>query len=97
MTIEQTVEIPADHRLVFEIPPHIPTGRVKAALTLSFETAEPQPKKGASWKSLFGMCKNSGDTLAAYVERRRTDDALEQAVERRREKGHIKFRTEPKE
>jgi hypothetical protein len=97
MTIEQTVEIPADHRLVFEIPPNIPAGRVKAALTLTFETAEPQPEKGASWRSLFGLCRDSGDTLAAYLERRRADGALEQAVERRREKEHDQFPAEPKE
>jgi hypothetical protein len=96
MTIEQTVEIPADHRLVFEIPPNIPAGRAKAALTLTFETAAPRPKK-ASWRSLFGMCKDSGDTLAAYMERRKADGALEQTVEQRREKEHEKFRTGPKE
>jgi hypothetical protein len=96
MTIEQTVEIPADHRLVFEIPPNIPAGRAKAALTLTFETTVSQPEKGASWRSLFGMCKDSGDTLAAYMERRRADGAWEQAVEQRREKEHKTFRTEPK-
>jgi hypothetical protein len=37
MTIEQTVEIPADHRLVLELPPEIPTGKANAALTLVFE------------------------------------------------------------
>jgi hypothetical protein len=96
MTIEQTVEIPADHRLVFEIPPDIPEGRAKAALSLTFETAAVLQKKDASWRSLFGMCKDSGDTLAAYMERRRSESDLEQAVEQRREKEHKKFRTEPK-
>jgi hypothetical protein len=96
MTIKQTVEIPADHRLVFEIPPHIPEGRAKAALTLTFETAVPLQKKDASWRSLFGMCKDSGDTLAAYMERHRADGDLERIVEQRREKEHKKIRTEPK-
>jgi hypothetical protein len=36
MIIEQTVEIPADHRLVLDLPPEIPAGRAKAALTLTF-------------------------------------------------------------
>jgi hypothetical protein len=31
MTIEQTVEIPANHRLTIEVPPEIPAGRAKAA------------------------------------------------------------------
>jgi hypothetical protein len=33
MTIEQTVEIPADHRLVIEVPPEIPAGRAVLAFT----------------------------------------------------------------
>ena len=28
MTIEQIIEIPADHRITFEIPPDIPTGSI---------------------------------------------------------------------
>jgi hypothetical protein len=43
------------------------------------------------------MCKDSGDTLAAYMERRKADGALEQTVEQRREKEHEKFRIGPKE
>jgi hypothetical protein len=33
MTIEQTVEIPADHRLVIEVPQEIPAGRAVIAFT----------------------------------------------------------------
>ncbi|MDR1429474.1 MAG: hypothetical protein LBI85_04220 [Spirochaetaceae bacterium] len=33
MTIEQTVEIPADRRLTIEVPPEIPAGRVILAFT----------------------------------------------------------------
>ncbi|MHC6202977.1 hypothetical protein ACYULU_07265 [Breznakiellaceae bacterium SP9] len=36
MTIEQTVEIPPSHRLTIDVPPEIPTGRVR--LTFSPET-----------------------------------------------------------
>ena len=35
MTITQTVEIPADRRIILEIPPQIPSGRV----TLTFSPA----------------------------------------------------------
>jgi hypothetical protein len=37
MTIEQTVEIPANHRLVIEVPPEIPPGRAILAFTLASE------------------------------------------------------------
>jgi hypothetical protein len=33
MTIEQTVEIPADHRLVIEVPREVPAGRAVLAFT----------------------------------------------------------------
>jgi hypothetical protein len=33
MTIEQTVEIPADHRLTIEVPREIPAGRAVLAFT----------------------------------------------------------------
>ena len=33
MTIEQTVEIPADHRLVLEVPREIPAGKAVLAFT----------------------------------------------------------------
>jgi hypothetical protein len=35
MTIEQTIEIPTDRRLVMELPRGIPVGRVKVALTIN--------------------------------------------------------------
>ncbi|MDR2246447.1 MAG: hypothetical protein LBE17_07245 [Treponema sp.] len=34
MTIEQTVEIPADHRLVIEVPPEIPAGKAKVTVSV---------------------------------------------------------------
>jgi hypothetical protein len=33
LTIRQTVEIPADHRLTLEVPPEIPAGRTILAFT----------------------------------------------------------------
>jgi len=42
MTIEQTVEIPANHRVFFDLPPELPTGRTKVALTFTPLTATAQ-------------------------------------------------------
>ncbi|GHU37247.1 hypothetical protein AGMMS50256_34940 [Betaproteobacteria bacterium] len=33
MTIEQTVEVPASHRLIIDVPREVPTGRVILAFT----------------------------------------------------------------
>ena len=38
MTIEQTVEIPADHRLVIDVPPEVPAGKA----TITFTPATPE-------------------------------------------------------
>jgi hypothetical protein len=35
MTIEQTVEIPASHRIFLDLPPDLPTGRAKLELTVT--------------------------------------------------------------
>jgi hypothetical protein len=73
MTIEQTVEIPADHRLVLDLPPEIPEGRAKAALTLTFEVPPHRDKA----KSFRGILKGRGISLDRFMEMRREDKALE--------------------
>jgi hypothetical protein len=73
MTIEQTVEIPADHRLTIEVPPEIPAGRAKAALTLTFEAPALRDKA----KSFRGILKGRGISLDRFLEMRREDKALE--------------------
>jgi hypothetical protein len=52
MTIQQTVTIPADRRVVFDLPDTVPIGRTNVALVFS----APEPigaKKGAP---AFGLC-----------------------------------------
>jgi hypothetical protein len=50
MTIEQTVEIPADRRLIIDVPPEVPVGPV----ILTFTPKEPEGRgfgclKGQIW------------------------------------------------
>jgi hypothetical protein len=58
MTIEQTIEIPADHRLVLNVPEYIPSGMADVEITIlprkktSYHTA-------MSLKNLSGRWKNS--------------------------------------
>jgi hypothetical protein len=58
MTIEQTVEIPADRRLVVNLPEHIPPGTADMEITIL-----PRKKTGyhtaKSLKNLSGRWKNS--------------------------------------
>ncbi|MDR0495531.1 MAG: hypothetical protein LBG95_07880 [Treponema sp.] len=40
MTIEQTIEVPASHRITLDIPPQIPAGKVILAFTPAAGTAD---------------------------------------------------------
>jgi hypothetical protein len=63
MTIEQTVEIPADGRLTFEIPPQKPASR--AHVIIQFPVKEDahaaQQKKDIGFGCLKGQIKMSDD------------------------------------
>jgi hypothetical protein len=49
MSITQTVEVPASHRVTIEVPPEIPAGPV----TITFTRAEAEQKR----KPVFGCAK----------------------------------------
>jgi hypothetical protein len=53
MTIEQTVEIPADHRLTIEVPPEIPAGKAVLAFTPAGE-ARPRRRLTERQKAVVG-------------------------------------------
>jgi hypothetical protein len=72
MTIEQTVTIPIDHHLHldFEIPPQIPAGRARAALTLKLEKKQAQAVADKWVNPLLGLAKAKGAklTLERFLE-----------------------------
>jgi hypothetical protein len=72
MTIEQTVTIPVDHKLHldFEIPPQIPAGKARAALTLIHEEEQAQHGVGNWVNPLLGLAKAKGAklTLERFLE-----------------------------
>jgi hypothetical protein len=82
MTIEQTVEIQSDRRLVLDLPPDLPTGRARVEVIITPEFAG--PKKAVSLLDLRGSCKGE-DTMEAYFERKRADKALENSISRHRD------------
>jgi hypothetical protein len=57
MTIEQTVEIPADHRLVLDLPEDVPSGTAEIEITItprkkkSYHTAESLRQFQGRWKN----------------------------------------------
>jgi len=72
MTIEQMITIPADHRLHldFEVPPQIPAGRARVALTLIYEEEQNRPAAGNWVNPLLGLAKAKGAklTLERFLE-----------------------------
>jgi hypothetical protein len=105
MIVEQTVEIPENHRIYLDIPSQIPTGRTKITLTiidlsqernrepvvqrpsgtqLGIQAAPPEHTEAPviPLLELRGSCKGE-DTIAAYLDRKRADKALEFEHDRR--------------
>ncbi|MDR2094463.1 MAG: hypothetical protein LBP76_02960 [Treponema sp.] len=67
MTIEQTVEIPADHRLMIEVPPEIPAGRAVLAFTpapenpVKVKPADSEKRPTPISDRLLGIASQAGD------------------------------------
>ena len=71
MSVTQTVEIPASHRLIIEVPREIPEGKALVSVMPLTEKS-----KDISLLSLRGSCKGL-DTMEAYFERKRADKVRE--------------------
>jgi hypothetical protein len=77
MSVTQTVEIPASHRLTIEVPREVPAG--KAILTFTPTVTEPN-----RW--LRGCCKNQpGGSVDDFLTNCRSDKERELAIEKRQE------------
>jgi hypothetical protein len=61
-TIEQIVEIPADHRLMIEVPPEIPEGKAILAFTPAGEEKKTPHDRGTAGKKLPGAGNTRGAT-----------------------------------
>jgi hypothetical protein len=93
MTIEQTVDIPANHRIYLDLPGDVPTGKAKVTIV---PFAEPSVKMGKrlqdafspeelkAAKPLYGMFESDGHELDRFLERKRADKTLETEIEGRR-------------
>ena len=83
MIIEQTVEIPADHRIFLDLPSDLPVGKAKITIT-------PQPEKPSAniydaVTKLRGLAKEMGSSLTVegFLEMRQEDFRLEEAKYRK--------------
>jgi hypothetical protein len=84
MTIEQTIEIPADRRLHldFDLPRTIPAGAAQFEITITpFPGADAAPDEWVN--PLLGLCKDSSLTVETLLEMRHEDRLLEDARDER--------------
>ncbi|GHT89518.1 hypothetical protein FACS1894137_18910 [Spirochaetia bacterium] len=83
MTIQQTLTVPkATKHLTVDLPQPVPAGMVD--VVFSFKTADDTIDTfHDDWRSLYGLCKNSGDTLDAFMERHHEEGRLELENEER--------------
>jgi hypothetical protein len=86
MTIQQMVEISADHRLLLDIrvPSELPTGKTMVELTFNSDIGISETVVRNAVKSLRGLFKDTDDSLEAFMERKHADKALEYEIEERR-------------
>ena len=92
MTIEQIVDIPANHQLVLDLPNEVSADKAKAAIILTFyPKQEENMKRAAAMEKLFTCCSNTGDSLDAYMKRHWAENDMERSIELRRkqEKNNI--------
>jgi hypothetical protein len=80
MSITQTVEVPASHRLVIDVPREVPEGPVILTFTPKApEQPDTSEKKAViPFSAVFGIDKGR-DTMNAYFARKRADKAKEDA------------------
>ena len=65
MTIKQTVTIPADHRLIIDVPREIPTGPVILTFTPTEAEAKKVPVFGCA-KGQFRIAKDFDEPLEDF-------------------------------
>jgi hypothetical protein len=87
MTIEQTVEIPADHRLYIDVPPYIPEGKATITFSIAPANSGGVSQNPETWRSFRGIFKGSGGTAADFLKRMRADRELEDEIDRCRQAG----------
>jgi hypothetical protein len=92
--IQRTVDVSPDRQVTLDVPANIPVGKTEIMIVFSPVQVHPKPVTSDSWRSLYGMCKNSGDTLEAFLERKHADKAFEDAIEERRLKERTKVKGE---
>jgi hypothetical protein len=79
MTIEQTVEVPANHRLTLEVPPEIPAGKVQVLFRFPVENRDAGISLNAEIERRLGRPPTSEEECSEWAEWLETMAAIRQA------------------
>jgi hypothetical protein len=79
MTIEQTVEVPADHRLILEIPREVPVGTVRVLFQFPAEDRETGVSLDAEIERRLGRPPASKEERAEWAKWLETMGTIRQA------------------
>jgi hypothetical protein len=89
MVIEQTVELPASHRITLDIPPEFPAGEKVTVLILTQGGEKEAALRRRTPQEAIEYCRGLGKRLGSrltsdrLIEMRREDKELEEAKYRR--------------
>jgi hypothetical protein len=78
MTIEQTVKIPADRRLHFEVPREIPIGATARLEIHWYPRNEAANSLDATLEEIWALCEDAPVTVDSFLEERRRDNELKE-------------------
>jgi hypothetical protein len=97
MTLQQTLTIPADRRVYFDLPRDIPVGEAKIEFTITpFRSPCPDAVPAAEpeeWVNpLYGLCKGSTLTVDKFLAMTHEDRLLEDAIDERARQESEKYR-----
>jgi hypothetical protein len=78
MTIEQTIEIPANRRITFDVPPQIPTGSTARLELIWFPQRNKADEFKSSLEKIRKLCKDAPISVDSFLEERRRDNEIEE-------------------
>jgi len=79
MTITQTVEIPADRRITFNLPREIPTGTTAHFELIWFPVKNTSDDIDDTLERIRELCKDAPISVDSFREERRRDLEMEEA------------------
>jgi hypothetical protein len=78
MTIEQTVEIPANRQITFDVPPQIPTGTTARLELIWFPQRNKADEFNTTLEKIWELCEDVPISVDSFLEERRQDNDIEE-------------------